>query len=147
MIVFMLSKPFSEMVSLGSNCEVEQLKVIMIDELPETELVRELFSGKVKVKRVVSKDTGSRDLSLSIITFPKGVRNYFHSHEFDQVLWILSGKGIVADEKNQYEAVPGMTFFIPSGEKHWHGASEDSDFSHISILRPGKLTGIFKDKG
>ena len=120
------------------------MKVIKIDEVPETELVQELFSGKVKAKRIVSEDTGSRDLSVSIISFPRGVRNYLHAHEFDQVLWILSGRGIVADERKEYEAKPGMAFFIPRGERHWHGASEDSEFSHISILRPGKPTKMFK---
>ncbi len=120
------------------------MKIFKIREVPEEELVYELFSGKVKAKRIINKDVGARDLSVSVISFPKGVRNYFHSHEFDQVLWILSGKGIVADERGQYEAAPGMAFFIPRGEKHWHGASEDSDFSHISILRPGKPTRMFK---
>jgi quercetin dioxygenase-like cupin family protein len=27
-----------------------------------------------------------------------------------------------------------MVAFISSGEEHWHGATEDSSFSHISIL-------------
>jgi len=121
------------------------MKVIEIDGLSERELTHELFSGKVKAKTVVSKELGAKDLSLSIISFPKGVRNYFHAHEFDQVLWILSGKGIVADEEREYEALPGMAFFIPGGERHWHGASEESDFSHISILRPGKPTRILKE--
>ena len=120
------------------------MKVIKIEELPEEERVHELFSGKITAKRVVSKDIGAQDLSLTIVSFPKGIRNYFHAHEFDQAIWILSGKGVVADEKNTYEALPGMVFFIPRGEKHWHGASKDNDFTHISILRPGKPTKILK---
>ena len=137
--------PFYRMGYLEPVWWVRNTKVIKIDDVPGTEIVGELFSGKVTAKRPVTKDIGAQDLRLSIITFPKGVRNYYHSHEFDQALWILSGKGIVADEKNRYEALPGMVFFIPRGEKHWHGASEDSEFSHISILRPGKPTEIFKE--
>ncbi|MEM2922131.1 MAG: hypothetical protein QXF26_07425 [Candidatus Bathyarchaeia archaeon] len=34
--------------------------------------------------------------------------------------------------------VPGTVFLIPAGENHWHGATDDSDFTHISILRPGE---------
>jgi len=28
--------------------------------------------------------------------------------------------------------------FIPAGEKHWHGATRDSAFSHIAIMPPGE---------
>lgn len=121
------------------------MKVIRFNKIPDTEISHELFTGEVTAKRIVNKDIGAQDLSLSIVSFPKGVINHFHAHEFDQVLWILEGKGIVADENEEYEALPGMAFFIPRGERHWHGASKDSSFSHISILRPGKPTRILKD--
>jgi len=121
------------------------LKVIKIDEIPETKISHELFTGEVAVKRIINKEVGAQDLSLSIVSFPKCVVNHFHAHEFDQVLWILEGKGIAADENKEYEALPGMVFFIPRGERHWHGASEESSFTHISILRPGKPTRILKE--
>ncbi len=32
---------------------------------------------------------------------------------------------------------------IPAGEKHWHGATEDSEFSHIYFFKKGcKLTQL-----
>jgi quercetin dioxygenase-like cupin family protein len=27
-----------------------------------------------------------------------------------------------------------MAFFIPAGEKHWHGSVDENKFSHISII-------------
>ena len=114
------------------------MKVIKIDEVPEQEMAGGIFTGTVKIKNLVSEAIGSKDLSISIVHFPKGVRNVFHNHAHDQVLYILEGKGIVATEKEKVIAVPGMVFFIPSGENHWHGATDDSYFIHISILRPGE---------
>jgi len=31
----------------------------------------------------------------------------------------------------------GDIVLIPPGEKHWHGATRDSDFSHIYVSRLG----------
>ena len=83
----------------------------------------------------------SRDLSVSIVSFPKGVRNVFHTHTYDQCLFVLSGNGIIADEEKESPLSEGMVAYIPAGEKHWHGAAKDYAFSHISILRKGQ-TGV-----
>jgi len=117
---------------------VKKLKIIKIEGTPEQERSGGIFTGTVKIKSLVSEAIGSKDLSVSIVHFPKGVKNIFHNHTYDQALYILEGKGIVASEKEKVTAVPGMVFFIPAGENHWHGATDDSSFTHISILRPGE---------
>jgi quercetin dioxygenase-like cupin family protein len=35
------------------------------------------------------------------------------------------------------EITVGDVVIIPAGEKHWHGATEDSEFSHIFVSRLG----------
>jgi quercetin dioxygenase-like cupin family protein len=92
-----------------------------------------IFTGEVTIKRVFGRETGAKSLNVSLVTFPAGVRNTWHVHEHDQCLWILSGNGKVASREKVYEAEPGMVFFIPAGESHWHG-SVGEDFSHISII-------------
>lgn len=112
-----------------------RMKIIKIKDVPEIARSGGIFTSTVHTKALVGSETGAKDISVTIVSFPKGVRNNFHSHAYDQVLYILSGKGIVADEKQQVIATEGMVAFIPAGEKHWHGATEDSDFSHIAITR------------
>ncbi|MEM2945284.1 MAG: cupin domain-containing protein [Thermoproteota archaeon] len=114
------------------------MKIIRISDVPEQEVTGGIFTGTVRIRILVNEAVGSKDLSIAIVHFPKGVRNVYHSHSSDQVLYILEGKGIVATEKEKATAVPGMVFLIPAGENHWHGATDDSDFTHISILRPGE---------
>ncbi len=116
------------------------MKVVKMDEVPTESRSGGIFLGTVGYKTLVAESTGATDLNLSIVTFPPGVKNKLHAHEYDQVLYILSGTGIVATEKEEVVAGPGMLFFIPRGERHWHGATKESSFSHISILRPGKLS-------
>jgi quercetin dioxygenase-like cupin family protein len=93
-----------------------------------------IFTGEVNLQRVIHRDLGAKGLSITLVHFPPGVRNVFHTHDYEQCLWILSGKGIVASEDEEYIAEEGMAFFIPPGEKHWHGAVEGYSFSHISII-------------
>ena len=92
-----------------------------------------IFTGEVSIKRIYTKETDASNLNLSVVSFPPGVRNTWHTHEHDQCLWILSGKGKVAGRENEYDAEPGMVFFIPAGESHWHGSVGEA-FSHISII-------------
>ena len=107
---------------------------IEIDKVSVEKRSGGIFTGTVDIQRILNETKKSKDLSIAVVSFPAGVRNIFHTHEGDQLLWILSGKGIVASENREVIATPGMAFFIAAGEKHWHGATEDSSFSHISII-------------
>src|SRR5262249_35155307 len=67
-------------------------------------------------------------------------RNKMHTHSSDQVLFVTAGKGIIATETEQQIIVPGDVVHIPSEEKHWHGATPDSAFSHIALTAKGSTT-------
>ncbi len=92
-----------------------------------------IFTGEVTIKRVFGRETGATSLNVSLVSFPAGVRNTWHTHANAQCLWILSGRGRVASREREHHAEPGMAFFIPAGESHWHG-SVGEDFAHISII-------------
>jgi quercetin dioxygenase-like cupin family protein len=113
-----------------------RMQVIRLSEVITEKASGGIFTGTVSLQKLTTSDglIRSKDLTITIVTFPKGIRNVFHTHDGDQLLWILSGEGIVASEKEEIRATPGMAFFIPAGERHWHGASKDRDFSHISIV-------------
>jgi quercetin dioxygenase-like cupin family protein len=119
------------------------MKIIKMAEIPREPLVNPLFtSGDVTHQSIV---TDSRELSVGIVNFGRGVRNKFHSHDGDQVLIISAGKGIVATEGEEREVAAGDVVFFAAGEKHWHGAGKDSSFSHIVITRAGvKMTQLEK---
>ncbi len=75
----------------------------------------------------------SRFFNFNIVNFAPGARNKFHIHTSDQILYVTTGRGIIATETVQSEVTEGDTVFIPAGEKHWHGATPSSDFSHIAL--------------
>jgi quercetin dioxygenase-like cupin family protein len=99
-----------------------------------------IFTGVVERTDLIDQATGSREYRASIITFPPGIKNKFHIHDHEQILYIISGKGVVADEKGEKVVTEGDIVFIPAGEKHWHGATKDSWFSHLFIYSPETKT-------
>ena len=102
------------------------------------------YGGKVTRQPLVSSPVTDA-YNFAIVTFYDGAKNHFHTHTSDQILFATEGTGIVANESMELQMVPGDTAFIPSGEKHWHGAIDGSNFSHISLTRPDSETQIFPD--
>ncbi len=94
-----------------------------------------LFTGgRVFTQFVLDEDYKTEKIQISNVKFAAGSRNKFHTHTKAQVLVITEGKGIVASKKKEYTVKPGMVVYIPVGEEHWHGATNDSSFAHLSIL-------------
>jgi len=100
------------------------------------------YGGKVSRQPIVGAGKSSY-YSFSQINFAAGAKNKFHTHTSDQILYVTKGVGIVANESEEIEISEGDTAFIPSGEKHWHGATDRSAFSHISLTHPDSQTEMF----
>ena len=115
--------------------DVMMLKVIDVDRTPSEDTVGGIFEGgTVSTKTLIDKHVGARETRVAVVTFSPGARTKMHLHSHDQILYILSGKGIVANEQEEHIARPGTIFLIPAGEKHWHGATQESSFSHLYIF-------------
>ena len=116
---------------------------ILSDRMKIIELVREVPTahptggiweiGPVYVTPGVNKETGSTKINVAKVTFPPGCRTTLHTHEHEQVLYIIEGQGILATEKQENVVYPGTLVLVPPGEKHWHGATKSSFMSHLSI--------------
>jgi len=117
------------------------MKVVRMDSVAKEEVISSGFTGR-EVKRQVLLP-GSKEYEVNIMNFGKGVRNKFHAHDFEQILIITAGKGFVATETEEKIVTVGDIVLIPAGEKHRHGATKDSDFSHIFVIRAGnKITHL-----
>ena len=110
------------------------MKVVRINDIEAQETTAKIFRGKVGIQRIIGESED--ELRVIVVNFSPGGVNVFHSHTFDQVLYVTEGTGIVATENEEVTVTPGTIIFIPAGEKHWHGATKDSAFSHIHII-PG----------
>ena len=116
------------------------MKVLKPDEIPQQPVNAPLFTGGPVTRQPLLSPEASNNFNLGIVNFSAGARNKMHTHSSDQVLFVTAGKGIIATETEQQVIVPGDVVHIPSEEKHWHGATPDSAFSHIALTAKGSTT-------
>lgn len=77
-------------------------------------------------------------VSVANVTFEPGCRNNWHIHETGgQILLCTDGEGLYQEDgQKSVKLFPGSVIYIAPGVKHWHGATNDSWFSHIAIEIP-----------
>jgi quercetin dioxygenase-like cupin family protein len=95
------------------------------------------FDGEVTFQPLVGS-AESEEVDLLSVHFTAGARTRPHIHHQDQVLQILEGMGIVADEHEKHSVSPGDVITIPKGIWHWHGATRTTAMNHISIMKRGQ---------
>ena len=119
------------------------MKIVSMHEAPREPFVHPVFTGPDVTKQDLAPD--SKEFKVNMVNFGKGVRNKFHSHDSEQILIVTAGKGIVATEEEERVVTPGDVILFPAGEKHWHGATEDSEFSHMYVSRIGSVLTQLED--
>src|SRR5262245_59453370 len=115
------------------------MKIIQPSAVPAEPATSPLFTGEVSRQPILTPEM-SQNFNLGIVNFPAGVRNKMHTHSSDQVLFVTAGKGIIATETEEQEITVGDIVHITADEKHWHGATPDSAFSHIALTAKGSTT-------
>ncbi|MEM2211730.1 MAG: cupin domain-containing protein [Nitrososphaerales archaeon] len=118
------------------------MKIVNVKDAKVEKRSGGIFLGTVEVTTLFDESMGSEEFRVAIVTFPPGAKNKFHIHDHDQLLYVIQGKGIVATEKEERLVTVGDIILIPAGEKHWHGATEDSSFSHLYVMRVGTKTNF-----
>jgi quercetin dioxygenase-like cupin family protein len=107
------------------------MRVVNMNTVEKEKFSSTLFTGTDVSRQVILPD--SKEFNFNVVNFGKGVRNKFHAHDSEQILFVTAGKGIIATDTEEKEISVGDVVIIPAGEKHWHGATQDSEFSHIYI--------------
>jgi 4-carboxymuconolactone decarboxylase len=93
----------------------------------------ENFTGGARIETLFESLAPS-DASGGSVTFEPGARTAWHSHPKGQILIVTAGIGRVQRWGQAIEEIrSGDVVRIPSGEKHWHGASPHSSMTHIAI--------------
>jgi quercetin dioxygenase-like cupin family protein len=116
------------------------VKVLKPDTIPAEPANSPLFTGGPVTRQTLLTPEMSDDFNLAVVNFSAGARNKMHIHSSDQVLFVTAGKGIIATESRQEVISPGDVVHISAEEKHWHGATPDSAFSHIALTAKGSTT-------
>ncbi len=100
----------------------------------------EFFEGQSYLAPVTTEQ-----IPVFNVTFEPGCKNHWHIHHASkgggQMLICVGGRGYYQEwGKEPVEMTPGTVINIPANVKHWHGAADDSWFSHLAIEIAGEKT-------
>jgi quercetin dioxygenase-like cupin family protein len=116
------------------------MKVIPINTVKITDLTKDPLmtgGGKAEAQFIIGPDV-AKQVAFGITRFGPGGRTKLHTHTSEQVLYAIEGTGIFATETEEIIVTPGTSVYFGVEEKHWHGATKDSSFAHLTITPPHK---------
>ncbi|MCD0465629.1 cupin domain-containing protein [Flavobacterium sp. ENC] len=96
-------------------------------------LPNDWFSGEAFLTPLIARDKNN-EFSAGSVSFDAKARTNWHTHPKGQVLLVTEGQGYY-QEKNQPARIikKGDVITIPEDVEHWHGASENTNMTHIAI--------------
>jgi quercetin dioxygenase-like cupin family protein len=103
-------------------------------DVPEKILKDEDLQDVTK-KILIGTEDGSTNIIMRYFrVLPKG-HTPFHSHEFEHVVRIEKGRGVIVNEaQEEIRVFPGQNVFVGGGEKHQFKNPYDKPFEFLCII-------------
>jgi quercetin dioxygenase-like cupin family protein len=70
----------------------------------------------------------------ALVHFAPGAHTRLHTHDTDQILVVVEGRGHIGSPGADRVVVPGDIVVIPAGSVHYHGASAGEPMAHLMTL-------------
>jgi quercetin dioxygenase-like cupin family protein len=81
------------------------------------------------------------DAGIFRVFFEPGTRTNWHTHPEGQILYVVTGEGLVQREGEPIvEVSPGDVVYFAPDEKHWHGAGPETFMVHVAV-NPAATSG------
>jgi quercetin dioxygenase-like cupin family protein len=98
---------------------------------PPSELRSATFTGLVYADPVF---TSPGEATVARVFFAPTARTFWHRHERGQLLYVISGRGLICiDGGLPQELGTGDTVWASPGERHWHGGGPDTVLLHLAM--------------
>jgi quercetin dioxygenase-like cupin family protein len=109
-------------------------------EIPEA-FVEEEGVKDVTKRILIGTEDGSSKIIMRYFKVLPGGNTPFHSHDFEHVVRVEKGRGVVVDASGkELPLSPGLSVFIAAGEKHqFKNPNEDSFEFLCTILNPDEV--------
>jgi quercetin dioxygenase-like cupin family protein len=111
------------------------MKIVRHQDIAGAELrSAETFTGQAwgNVLHEPEELPGTR---VTLVVFSPGARSWWHSHDEGQVIYAVSGLGLIATKEpgSARQIRAGDTVIVPPHEPHWHGAMRNSFLLHLTV--------------
>ena len=109
------------------------MRVIESGVRPSTPADPSRYSGEVWTDALI-EGAPPDNVYVARVAFSPGARTVWHTHPFGQILAVVSGVGLVCKAGEDARRLrAGDSVAIAPGERHWHGATPDTAFTHYAI--------------
>ena len=109
------------------------MQILINGDRPSKKANSDWFTGTVWQDQIIEAPEPARVRGLRV-TFLPGSRTNWHTHPLGQTLYVLEGIGLIGVRNEVVNFMkPGDTVWIPPGEEHWHGATNDNLMVHLAI--------------
>lgn len=117
-----------------TNCNLGAEKNMNTEIFPKgQQLPKEWFVGNAFLTPLVAQDKNN-DFSSGSVTFEPNARTNWHTHPKGQVLLVIEGNGFYQEKGKPAQAIRKRDVVnIPENTEHWHGASANTQMTHIAI--------------
>ena len=91
-------------------------------------------SSKLKVRWLITKETGAENFAMRLFELEAGGHSPFHSHPWEHEVFILEGEGLVVSEEKEVKFKAGDVIFLPSNEKHQLRNNGDKSVKFLCLI-------------
>ena len=93
----------------------------------------EYFTGTAWLKILVPNNP-THNTQIGNVVFEPGARNNWHTHGGGQILIVTDGVGYYQEKGKPIQIIrKGDVITIAPDVVHWHGASADSEMTHLAV--------------
>ncbi len=111
----------------------EAIRITRSGTQPSQSAGAEHFTGSARVDSPFQASAPARTSGARVM-FEPGARTAWHTHPLGQTLIVTAGTGRVQRWGDPVDEIrQGDVVWIPPGQKHWHGAAQNSSMTHIAI--------------
>jgi quercetin dioxygenase-like cupin family protein len=92
-----------------------------------------IFAGNA-LSQAISEKIGTDQIYVTALFYEAGARVRPHTHVHDQILYYISGTGVIAlDGGEDVVIAEGGFVSLPGGIVHMHGADESGPACHLAL--------------
>lgn len=113
--------------------------IINVDDIEEQIVSGNGAMGLIN-KDIFDSSSGQR-LHCRFVKIAPGGSSKAHKHEWDQLNYVLKGKGILKTGNGEEKIVEaGMVIYISGNDMHWYENHETESFETLGVLGPMQVS-------
>jgi quercetin dioxygenase-like cupin family protein len=102
--------------------------------------IQEKMEGSASVRVFATPTDGMAGLSVAEVELQPGATTGDHSHDSDQMVYLLNGEARFASADEEYHLSRGDLILIPAGLVHRHDSVGAGTLRQLAIFVPGEAS-------